>query len=80
MVQLFNPMLSKLIYETVKITQEMILYSSSDLCAMCEGPHPLLNMESYIKTHDSGSCGQVGHATDKCVLYRNQVNAVFTHL
>ena len=33
-----------------------------------------------IKTHDSGSCGQVGRATDKCVLYRNQVNTVFTHL
>ena len=23
---------------------------------------------------------QCGHATDKCVLYRNQVNTVFTHL
>ena len=41
-------MLSKLNYETVKITQEMIFYSSSDLCAIREGPHPLINMENYI--------------------------------
>ena len=44
----FNPMLSKLNYAIVKITQEMILYSSSDLCAIREGPHPLINMENYI--------------------------------
>ena len=44
----FNPMLSKLNYETVKITQKMILYSSSDLCAIRERPHPLINMENYI--------------------------------
>jgi len=44
----FNPMLSKLNYETVKITQEKILYSSSDLRAIRDGPPPLINMENYI--------------------------------
>ena len=43
-----NPMLPNLNYETVKIKQEMILYSSSDLCAIRQGPHPLINMENYI--------------------------------
>ena len=42
-----NPLLSGLNYETVEITQEMILYGSSDLCAICDGPPPLINMENY---------------------------------
>jgi len=44
----FNPLLSKLNYETVEITQEMILYGSSELCAIHDGPHLLINMENYI--------------------------------
>jgi len=44
-----NPLLPKLIYETVKITQEMIFYGLSDLCTIHEGPHPLLiNTENKI--------------------------------
>jgi len=43
-----------------------------------------LNCCLNIKTHDIMSCGHVcsqyGRARDKCVLYRNQENVVFTHL
>jgi len=45
---LINPLLSKLNYETIEITQEMILYGLSDLCAIRDGPHPLINMENYM--------------------------------
>ena len=44
----FNPLLSILNYETVEIAQKMILYSSSNLCAIRDRPHPLINMENYI--------------------------------
>ena len=40
--------LSKLNYETIEITQEMILHGSSDLCAIRNGLHPLINMKNYI--------------------------------
>jgi len=43
-----NPLLSKVNYETIEITQEMILYGSSDLCTIRDGPHPLSNKENYI--------------------------------
>ena len=38
----------------LQITQEVILYSSSDLCVIGEGPHPLINMETIY--HITGLC------------------------
>jgi len=50
---MFNPLLLKLIYETVKITQETIFFGLSDLCVICEGSHPLINTENYISYESS---------------------------
>jgi len=50
---LINPLLPKLTYETTKITQEIIFYGLSDLCVICEEPHPLINTENYIPYESS---------------------------
>ena len=40
-----NPLLSKVNYEAVEITPEMILYGLSDSCAIHDGLHPLFNLK-----------------------------------
>jgi len=38
------------------------------------------NISRHTIVGRAAKYSQYGSATDKCVLYRNQVNAVFTHL
>ena len=68
------------VYRTVKQFNECGSVSKKAYPKDCREKKLTKTVEMIIKTHDSGSCGQVGRARDKCVLYRNQVNAVFTHL